>query len=137
MFALVFSAGGKKYGIALENVSTVSPAFDIVPDASRPAPFAGWHRVGGVSLPAFDLNYALTSKPATRLFGTRHIIADVDFGGRPLRIALIVEKVSNVAEFPSLEKPVYDAETVSSDGEKIELVDVAGLLKGSLFAYGD
>lgn len=137
MFALVFSAGGKKYGIALENVSTVSPAFDIVSDSSRPAPFAGWYRVGGASVPAFDLNRVLTSKPAARLFGTRHIIADVEFGGRPLRVALIAEKVSNVAEFPDVEKPVYGRELVSSDGEKIELIDVSELLKGSLFAYGD
>lgn len=137
MFALVFSAGGRKYGVALENVSTVSPAFDIVPDSSHPAPFVGWHGADKCAIPAFDLNYALTSEPAARLFGTRHIIADVDFRGKPMRVALIAEKVSNVADFPDIKTPVYGRELTSSDGEKIELIDISALLKGSLFEYGD
>ncbi len=138
MFALTFMAGGKAYGLDLKNVLTVLPAFDLNPDNSHPLPFVGWHGDGKNRVPAFDLNFAITSKPAMRLFGTRHILASVDFGGARLKIALIAERVSQVLEFPDPEISGEDTRvfiTARSGNESVEIVNLEKILDGSLFEY--
>lgn len=133
MFALTFSAGGKLCAVDLKYVCTVSPAFDLHADASRPLPFVGWHGDGDSKIPAFDLNYAITGKPAERLFGTRHIIATPR--GDSEKIALVAERVGQVAEFPESALSGAEGDAYRSaeyGGNSLALVDIAKVLEGAL-----
>lgn len=133
MFALTFSAGGKTCAVDLKYVSTVSPAFDLHADASRPLPFVGWHGEGDFKIPAFDLNYAITGKAAERLFGTRHIIATPR--GDSEKIALVAERVGQVVEFPDSALSGADGDAYRNaeyGGNSFVLVDAAKVLEGAL-----
>lgn len=137
MFALMFSVGKRVCGIDLKNVVTVSPAFDLISDSTRPLPFVGWHCDGTRRLPAFDLNYAIAAVPARRLLGTRHILSAVKFGRSDMRIVLVAEGVSQVVSFAESDTFVENGRKFAKIGaDKMELVELEKLLGGSLFEYG-
>ena len=138
MFALIFTVGDKKYGIDVNDIVSVAPAFDLIEDASYPLPFAGWREYQEGKIPVFDLNYALNGVCVKRVFGTRHIIVNFKFGEKILRVALAAEGLESVSEFTdelelAVNTPLRTAE--NNEYGKVVLVDIASVLKEVVFDY--
>ena len=138
MFALIFTVDDKKYGIDVEDIVSVAPAFDLIEDSSHPLPFAGWREYKDGKIPVFDLKYALNGICVKRLFGTRHIIANCKFGEKKLRVALAAEGLESVSEFVdefeiAVNTPLRTVE--NNEYGKVALVDIALVLKGVVFDY--
>ena len=136
MFALVFAIGEKKYGIDVEDIVSVVPAFDLQEDSSYTLPFMGWREYQDVRLPVFDLNYAITNEPIKRLFGTRHIIVNCKVGEKKIRIAVAIGGLESVFEFVNgaFESDVF-CKVSNNEYPSVMIVDISAILKEVIFDY--
>jgi chemotaxis signal transduction protein len=139
MFVLVFTVDEKKYGIDVENIVSVAPAFDIMEDTSHSLPFVGWREYQEKRIPVFDLNYAINDVLVKYLFGTRHIIVNCQFGEKKIRIALVAQGLESVSEFASesISGNVGDVFRVAKNNEyeNLMIVNIPTILKEALFDY--
>ncbi len=134
MYALIFSAGGKNYAIDVLSVFAVAPAFDLEEDNAHTLPFVGWRDFKDVRIPVFDLNYAIVGERSRRLFGTRHIIASVDFLGKKLSAAFVAESVLQVSKISECDTGDIFIDSKMGDAS-VMLVNLSKLFEGSLFDY--
>lgn len=139
MFALIFTLDKKKYGIDVENIVSVMPAFDVAKDDSHALSFVGWRDYQNGRIPVFDLNYAINQKCVKRILGVRHIIFNITFGEKKKPIALAIGEVESVSEFDGqpLSKTADDIFYTVNNNEygDVEIINIALLLKGALFDY--
>ena len=139
MFALVFTVDEKKYGLDVEDIISVEPAFDVEADVLHPMPFVGWRDYQGLYIPTFDLNYAINGSCVKHLFGTRHIIANCQFGGKKIKIVLVAQGLESVSNFTDdlisgNPEDVYRT-AKNNEYESVVLVNITEILKEVLFDY--
>ncbi|MBE6412205.1 MAG: hypothetical protein E7036_06595 [Opitutales bacterium] len=139
MFALIFTLDEKKYGIDVENIVSVMPAFDVVKDDSCKLSFIGWRNYQNGRIPTFDLNYAINQKYVKHILGVRHIIFNATFADEKKPIALAIGGVESVSEFSeqAFSKTSDDTFCTAHNNEygDVEIINIASLLKGALFDY--
>lgn len=136
MFLLMFAIGEKKYGIDVEDIVSVVPAFDLQEDTSYPLPFMGWREYQDMRLPVFDLNYAITNEPIKRLFGTRHVIVNCKIGEKIIRIAVAIGGLESVSEFTIADSDIgVSCKAGNNDYPNVVIVDVSAILREVIFDY--
>lgn len=125
---LVFSIGRLQFGIAVEPVQRVIPAFEISPLPEAPSVVMGIIRIGGDVIPVIDPHRPFNGGQSTELRLTSRFIV---LQSPRRRLALIADQVDGVRDVPSMALDAAEQLTTS-----LYLIkEIAATPRGVIYIY--